>query len=113
MKFDLVEHTAANLDVYRMLYHRNQGETHRERFTCRPVHRQYGYDREMIRQFLIGVLDHIKPLHKLGRRPRPRGETIFWTHLSQGLGFHRDGIMREQQWVETEVQDELYYSLGN
>lgn len=37
MDLALMEVTAANVDVHRTLYRWDQEETHRERFTCRPV----------------------------------------------------------------------------
>lgn len=37
MGLDLMEVTAANVDVHRTLYRWDLEETHRERFTCRPV----------------------------------------------------------------------------
>lgn len=37
MRFDLIELTAENIDVHRILYSWDRGEARRERFTCRPV----------------------------------------------------------------------------
>ena len=44
MSVDLMEVTAANVDVHRTLYRWDQEETHRERFTCRPVPALLGWD---------------------------------------------------------------------
>lgn len=166
----MIELTAENIDVHRILYSWDRGETHRERFTCRPVspladwdvfeeslahrlhsnalrlfvlwdammnaplgrvtafdynprnrsaefgyylppiHRQQGYGREMVRQFLsVMFADNVRPLHKL--YATTAAGNIPSIRLLEGLGFHLDGIMREHYWFEAEVQDQLCYSL--
>ncbi len=170
MSLDLIEVTAANVDIHRMLYRWDHEENHREQFTCRPipalpdwdafmesivhrlhsdalrifvlwdatmkallgrvttfdynsrnrsaefgyylppVHRQHGYGREMVHRFLAKMFaDRIWPLHKL--YATTASGNIPSIRLLEGLGFHLDGVMREHYWFETEVQDQLCYSL--
>lgn len=170
MSLDLREVVTADVDIHRILYRWDQEETHRERFTCRPVsalpgwetflhaiadrlkggtlrvfvlwdttlkaplgrvtafdynprnrsaefgyylplaYRQQGNSRAMVQRFLLKMFaDSAWPLHKLyattasGNVPSIR--------LLEGFGFHLDGIMREHYWFETEIQDQLFYSL--
>lgn len=75
-----------------------------------PVHRQQGHGRAMVQRFLTKMFaDNVWLLHKLyattaaGNVPSIR--------LLEGLGFHLDGILCEHYWFETEIQDQLCYSL--